>query len=1437
MASPSSSKQQGTGAQQQFDLREELLCGDPSRQSRSLLAILGLLSAGKEVSSYTTLICQSILGNANVNPPLRATAYDVVAASSPSDADCARLASAIAADLQKGTPGDLRVKALGALELLPSHRVLGLVKVPAHGDRLVAALRSPSPNVRAASILHVLKLLDMDAVAAAAYSLQLTRSRGNATTTTINGSGSGGNGVGSNDNDKDDNDDDEASNIAAIFSDAVAAAEEGLTDDDVMMVAASCAALRVLMNYTATTTAATTTTTPGPIVPLPSGGGSSSSAPQQAATTVVLKSERARAAAVRTFFSYKAIEAMSRMFAVAVARFRSLPLAVQCEVPPLLCAYLRALDSPAPSVSSARGHAFEESAALMSEFVRSGDPPAVLAAAQGLFELADMDAASATLQALLPSAIAAAVGAATAAAGHQREVAQQAVLNLLLNHLDVLPSIQRAALFPRLTPMIAGMSAANDRVRALYLLWSAVCSYDWSAAAQSRSTATRSANVALPPPPPTTSQLQFLLLDVYIKEAVSGAVPANANATTLSPAGPPPHPRYREPIFREEMVGSLLYVLLTHPRPSGVMAASPTSSVTAASTAIAQASAAQAASAAVDWMHSANIALQGTKACLGWDRMAGMPTTGSTAAADMWLQLLLRCIQLSSILKVKLGPVTRVVEEHQRQYQEQVAAAAAAASAAANDDANAAPLPPQQPVPPVQPQDPAILALAGLVRRSNELEGEMQGMLLQIAANWRALHPMVRPRAVWLCACHLRLRSVVDAAWTSLADAIHGLLVDARAGERGSSVATGLVAAVTEGSLKAPSGPTRAGDGSTGTGASRHEAGVAAGAGEAEEVALLSLERMTGLLASAHHGTLEGKLSSVANLLEKLIGVLTSMCAYNPSSLERLHRMGEQLKPISTHTGSSQGGGGGGDATATTADGATTTPAMVVVELTAHISANTNTNTNYNGSQGGASYPSTLPTAAALFSAPEATRYRKFLEQLQAAALAKSIVAAGGSAAVAAAAKATSSSSPSSVAEASIRGLLSAAPTATNCATASAASMITATHGLPTLQQLATLLDASSVSQSDDASAARLRQQGGVEVTGPATPVTLFLNHTVDPGAGSIWLRCTVMNRTLQPLSGVAVTLLLGGPVAGNRRPLVYKLSTLPPSGEASVTQWEVPLLVNGFGWPVVQPAVTVPATVPSGVQPSLRCRPYSISPLQLLAPPSRAMSPAEFYQRWQAMPHKACLAAAPAEAGPLGVQRVLAAAEGAGLTCVMKAVVPVAGGVHAAFHGTSWSGGESISVVVTSAVEPSSSGGGGSSTTSRPTKAVVLHLHFGSESAEVVAHVRGHEGELLTQLTGGAAVPAVGAATMASSIAMDVDRRKDKRQEEEEDRPARISTFSFLRSVTMQGDVQAGGGGDEEDEDEVERVAAMERETAALQGAALHQWERVHAMFAAERS
>ena len=62
-------------------------------------------------------------------------------------------------------------------------------------------------------------------------------------------------------------------------------------------------------------------------------------------------------------------------------------------------------------------------------------------------------------------------------------------------------------------------------------------------------------------------------------------------------------------------------------------------------------------------------------------------------------------------------------------------------------------------------------------------------------------------------------------------------------------------------------------------------------------------------------------------------------------------------------------------------------------------------------------------------------------------------------------------------------------------------------------------------------------------------------------------------------------------------------------------------VLISGPAMPLLcLPAVQLPG----GAEASMRCRPYNVSPLQLLAPPTHAVSPAEFYQLWQALPHRA---------------------------------------------------------------------------------------------------------------------------------------------------------------------------------------------------------------------
>lgn len=180
---------------------------------------------------------------------------------------------------------------------------------------------------------------------------------------------------------------------------------------------------------------------------------------------------------------------------------------------------------------------------------------------------------------------------------------------LLLDNLPLMPAVQQPLLFQRLLPLVAAIPSAAQRTRGLARLWTAVLRYDWvAAAAGERGGAAprgpRGAGSAAPAP-----QLQQLLLEPAVKEALtgtqgSGDVGAALAAAAAGPAAPPVFPA-----FREELVGSLLYVLLSHPRgiPGSVAGAA---AAVGASSLVAEASEMQALVESAEWLASAKTALQ-----------------------------------------------------------------------------------------------------------------------------------------------------------------------------------------------------------------------------------------------------------------------------------------------------------------------------------------------------------------------------------------------------------------------------------------------------------------------------------------------------------------------------------------------------------------------------------------------------------------------------------------------------------------------------------------------------------------------------------------------------------------------------------------------------------------------------------------------------------
>lgn len=1283
------------------DLRADMFSGDSAKQTGALMSTFALLSAGRDTAPLVSAAL-ALLGNPSTAVEPKRLAYDLAMAAPLSDADLSRLAVAVQSDLQRGCPAEVRAKALLALPALPGHRLEALLTGGNVLERLVLSLRSANDAVRAAAIDAIADLTARE------RTLQLAA---------------------------------EAPGTLGALIDLWEGITDALLDETDVVCANACAALAQLLAADDSAAA-----------PLPDAG-----------------------ALVLSNLTDSAHKRLGGLLGQALARFRALGTVLLVAVPPLLVAYLKGL-SPLPEErrldalpgdvgSVGRCHAHEEGSVLLVELLHSLNPAVLLAAATALLELAKMEGASAAVLSVLPQAASAIISAASNTEG-QLSAAQPQVLVLLLENLPVMPAVQQPLLFQRLLPLVAGIPSAAQRTRGLARLWSAVLRYDWAAAAgadKAAAAGARSGAGRVPPAAPT-SQLQQLLLEPAIKEAVSGMAGSGDVGAALAAAAHPPV----FPAFREELVGSLLYVLLSNPRgvASGVAASTP---VAGASSLVAEASEMQALVEGAEWLGSAKVALQGTKACLGWDRVAASLTTGTTAITDLWLQLLLATIQVAQAVKARLAA-----------RQAEVPNGAVAAAAADGRQ--------------------TVAALGqSVLRRVGAIDMDMQGMLLQIAANWRALHPVVRPRAVWICCYHLQLKSVLDTAWNSCVDAIRGLLLDSRRKAQTGNYAP----AVSEGLLAVRPAGGQAG---------RHSTALAAAAGQQAEVAMLCLERLISLVSHNNRGQLSGQLAPIGSLLEKLCKLeLENDCG--PALKERIGRLLAAVVPVSTsgkEGGRASSSGGyvapvGGISIRTRrveqeeADkgGEKSAPQQqIVAELHPDPAGPT-----------AAAYPNTLPAAAALFGTAEAVRYGHLLEQLQSAAWQEDNAAAAGGGADSAA----DGSGPGG----------SQDPTASP-------------SGPPSLLQLTSILTGTPDGSGSGSAGGWASGGAGVEVTGPSAPLSLVLSHAVDAGRRSITLRCAVHNRTLEGIRGVEVELMLGGPVApGHRRPLTFHLEPLPPAGS---TSWESELRVSGFGWPAIQPSMRLPVKLPGGEEALMRCKPYNISPLQLLAPPAHAITAAEFYQLWQALPYRAQLSATASEPGPAGLQHAMGSMQrNASMLCVLRVSAAVHGSAQAALYGSSWDG-QRIACVVSGVVDPAEAPAvvsGKRAPAALPSAATLparLQFHFRSESAEVISHVQGHEIELLDQLTGGRVVPTAAGEEGASASGGPPSSRPAEAGSGSTGTDAfRPSTISFLRtlrteeSVAEEAPAEGGQGGVD--------PAAAEASRRAFEGAVLAQWQRLRAM------
>lgn len=1259
---------------QRLDIGSDLASGDPASQSNAILAVIALMSAGRDITAYVSHICQHIVGNVNVPFDIRLKAYDVIQASILSDTDTQYVLQGILSDLQLD-PGPatehIQVSAFLAMRRLSTHRLVGFMSDPKVIPIVRGHLQHSPPPVRAAGVQSIAMVMSFDTM------MKLLK---------------------------------ENKNLETLFSNFIKNVSNMLVDSDPELTLGGAQALQSVLQTMSEKVRAGCVAFGKSVV------GSTESQYSQATILALSICE-------------EAVVTIDGMFAEIVPKFRTLSLDYKRQVLQFLVSYLDAkvlvysMNTFDYRPGEILRHQMDEVVNFLAECAANFDPPLVIESTKALLSLVKIDKSSASLYSQVTISIQSCIDSINSLEGRYQHVAQRGLLDAFLSHMDALPPAQQVTLFGTLPRMIATIPSARQRVKSFVRLWYSVAAYDWKMNSCIKSIIEETDEGSVVP----ISEVQHILLEKHMKDCIAGTYAKDVKA---------PNVRYHDPVYREEVVGSLLYVLLTHPAPVTGLANSASLGKTSANSALITATGIQAAGSALDWLFTSKASLQNTKPCLGWDRVSGLSTTGTTLCVDLWLQLLLRCISISTQLKARIN---NLPDNH-------LGGDTASTKEDSDDEA-----------------DGVTNLIPALKHRAALMEVEFQGLLQQIATNWRALHPIIRPRAIWICANNLKFKSIVDVSWNSLVDALKSLLVEAE--HVGSSNPSRYFPSVAEGSIRTyPLTDSKR--------RSAHDPFVAAASGETEEVCVLVLERLANLLSNNHHGELKGKLSDIGGMLESLTKICNSKNHLSPSSVQRLERVLKLLGPIS----SSQREGSKNDGRAM--GGTISVRHSITSKVEKEHMPPQNAVVDLKDDKGSmsVSYPSTVPSSPSLVNSDVVRRYQQVWGDLQGAII----------------------SSEDSLIE------------------SPQAALGDANVGLPSLS---TTLEVLEIDQDENSFN---RQHSWAEVTGLFSPVALYFSHSLEPSSSTIRLKCRIENKTSDKISGIEVQLMMGGPIAMHRRPISYKIK---PLSSLDFYEWEIPCRCLSFGWPVVQSFLILPVECPSTLgqtfsSGSIRCKPYAVSPLELILKSNRAIFPAEFFQLWQTFPHRANAYATPVDRGMIGVVKVLSAIESAGLVCCSKVLVSGSGGMYAAYSGISWSG-HTIALIVTSVTLPSRKGGNKAGAS----KDIILNFHFGSDVSEVIVPMRGHEHELLTQLTRGRATPV----SSPHAIAINNIDPGSKQQKEEVEEPRMQSTFSFFKSMIHSSD------SDEEEQDEYEkkRKAAIEKrqniqETCALTSAAVDMWRHL---------
>jgi hypothetical protein len=282
-------------------------------------------------------------------------------------ADWARVAMAIAADLQSGVVHDLRAKALQLLPSLPPHRLVALLSEPALAERIVVAIRLQSDAVRSAALTAASELTSLPQVLAAAAAQPA---------------------------------------LQAVLGDLWSAAGEALTDESALVAAAACSAVARLLGAGRTTAAMAedeeaagdAAGAAAAAVPVTEEGEGGDGDGTGSGRGVAGAGPYATGSSVLRGLIEIVQERLFGQLGASLARLRLLPTPLLLQVPPMLVAHLRLLQQAPGSRSldalpgdaghnAADSYSFEESASFLSGMLCSSNAAVVLAAAEALLNI------------------------------------------------------------------------------------------------------------------------------------------------------------------------------------------------------------------------------------------------------------------------------------------------------------------------------------------------------------------------------------------------------------------------------------------------------------------------------------------------------------------------------------------------------------------------------------------------------------------------------------------------------------------------------------------------------------------------------------------------------------------------------------------------------------------------------------------------------------------------------------------------------------------------------------------------------------------------------------------------------------------------------------------------------------------------------------------